>query len=292
MKPAMLATVLLGLVVLPLGAQNMSETPHGKELPFSFGPFAGDIHRELGLSDSQVKQINTIFEANRRSVGELRSEVEKKETELQVALETGTIGLAQAEKAVDAVLEARGRLSKTQTMMMIQMRLVMTSDQWHKAVDIQRSTLRTIAASTPPAVDSTRPKDQNEFYSTQVLRTINTAQVTFAKTYNKGFADGLNRLGTPAAGGHYDDNHADLVDPYLAGVANGTNFTFTKYNYRFTFTPGPGSYGSIASYTLIGQPLEYGVSGKHSYYTDQTGIIHETTENRVATASDPAIASK
>ena len=293
MKQAMLATTLLGLLVLPLGAQGVSETPHGRELPFNFA-LSNDMAREVGMTDSQMKQIGTVFTANRTTMQELRDEVGKKEAELQAVLDAGTVDMAQAEKAVDAVLEARNRLAKTQTMMMIQMRLILTGDQWHKMAELQRTASRgqTVGSMTPQ-VDASRPQwEKNEASAIATMRTLNTAEVVFASTYNKGFSDGLNRLGTPATG-QPSDSHADLIDPILSGVANGgTNLSFTKNGYRFTYTPGPGSYPLIIKYAVVAQPLDYGVSGKRSFYTDQSAIIRETSDNRLATANDPSITGR
>ena len=63
----------------------------------------------------------------------------------------------------------------------------------------------------------------------------------------------------------------------------------THNGYRFTYTPGPGQYGSIRTYAIVAQPLEYGVSGIRSFFTDQTAIIHATSENRPASANDPPL---
>jgi Spy/CpxP family protein refolding chaperone len=293
MRQTLLATILLGLLVLPLGAQNVSETPHGRELPFNWS-LNPDIAREVGITDSQIKQIGSVFEVNRRTVQELRDEVGKREAELQAALDAGTVDLAQAEKALDAVLESRNRLAKTQTMIMIQMRLILSNDQWHKMSDLQRKSQQAQAASSytvTPTSDGTRI-GANEATAVAVLRTLNTAEITFVHSYNKGFTDGLNRLGTPASG-HYDENHADMVDPTLSGVANGgTNFSFTKNGYRFTYTPGGGGFGNITTYTVTGQPMEYGVTGKRSFYTDNMAVIHETSDNRAATANDPSLSGR
>jgi hypothetical protein len=149
-----------------------------------------------------------------------------------------------------------------------------------------------VASMTPP-VDPSQPAwVRNESSAIATMRTLNTAEVVFASTYNKGFSDGLNRLGTPATG-QPNESHADLVDPILSGVANGgSNLSFTKNGYRFTFVPAPGSFGLLITYTILAQPLEYGVSGKRSFYTDHRAIIHETTDNRAATANDPSLGSR
>jgi Spy/CpxP family protein refolding chaperone len=292
MKQAMLATILLGLLVLPLGAQPMAETPHGRELPFNFA-ISNEMAHEVGITDSQTKQFSSVMTANRRALQDLRDEVGKKEADLQAVLDLGTVDIAQAEKAVDAVLEARNRLAKTQTMMMIQLRLILNGDQWHNLVELQRKAMQgQIVGSVTPQANSGSRTDMNEASAIATVRTLNTAEFTFLSSYTKGFTDGLNRLGAPASG-HYDENHADMVDKFLSGFAEGgTNFSFTKNGYRFTYTPGPGGFGNIKTYTITAQPLEYGVTGKRSFYTDNIAVIHETSDNRAATASDPSITGR
>ena len=137
----------------------------------------------------------------------------------------------------------------------------------------------------------TRPRpvgpEANEASATATLRTYNTAEITFASTYNKGFTEGLNRLATPLGGAQPDVYHADMVDPILSGMSEGgTNLSMTKNGYKFTYTPGSGAFGQIASYTITAEPVEYGVSGKRSFYTDQSAVIRVTPDNRPANAGD------
>src|SRR6267154_5669602 len=62
----------------------------------------------------------------------------------------------------------------------------------------------------------------NEASATATLRTLNTSEVTYASTYNSGFTDNLNKLGTPGSANQPSANYADLVDPVLAGVQGGS----------------------------------------------------------------------
>jgi len=128
------------------------------------------------------------------------------------------------------------------------------------------------------------------------LRILGTAELTFADTYDSGFSDGLNRLGPAAASTQADVNHVDLLDPVRAGLApGGTNSSFERSGYRFTYTPGPrDAKGAINSYTIIARPIKYGkvyAEGKmvRSFFTDQSGIIRFTSEERPATATDPVL---
>ena len=97
------------------------------------------------------------------------------------------------------------------------------------------------------------------------------------------------RLGSPGEGKQPNQSSADLVDEVLSGQVNGTATTFTKNGYRFTYTPGAAGFGQIATYTITAQPLEYGVSGLRSFFTDQSAVLRSTDENRVATERDNPI---
>jgi hypothetical protein len=60
--------------------------------------------------------------------------------------------------------------------------------------------------------------------------------------------------------------------------------------YETQFTPGaPNASGQIANYSLTCRPSNYGY---RNFYSDETGVIHSTRENRPATAQDPVILFK
>jgi hypothetical protein len=57
--------------------------------------------------------------------------------------------------------------------------------------------------------------------------------------------------------------------------------------YEVQYTPGPSDANAvIRSYSLEARPGNYGY---RSFYTDVTGLVRATTENRAATSSDPPI---
>jgi prepilin-type N-terminal cleavage/methylation domain-containing protein len=130
----------------------------------------------------------------------------------------------------------------------------------------------------------------NEASATSSLRTINTAEVTFASTYNSGFSDTLQRLGAPAAGAQPTDAAADLLDPVLSGNSTGGSATtFAKSGYNFLYTPQSGAaYGVIASYTLNADPQARGSSGGRSFFTDQSAVVRGNPTAQ-ATVSDTPI---
>lgn len=138
------------------------------------------------------------------------------------------------------------------------------------------------ALQAPPGV-------VHEMRATSTLRTINTAQTTFAETYQRGFTESLNQLG-PAASGQPSLASAGLVEPLPAGLClGGTGNSFYAWGYRFEYTPGPGGFGGITAYTLTARPIVPRSTGVRSFFTDQSGIIRYTCENRPATAEDTPI---
>ena len=57
--------------------------------------------------------------------------------------------------------------------------------------------------------------------------------------------------------------------------------------YQVQYTPGPvGSDARVHSYVLLARPGNYSY---RSFYTDETGVLRATRENRPATAQDPPI---
>jgi beta-alanine degradation protein BauB len=129
--------------------------------------------------------------------------------------------------------------------------------------------------------------ESNETQAVATLRTYNTAEVTYASTYNLGFTDGLRRLGPPLAGRQPNQDHADLVNPLMAGMtAGGTDRSIVKDGYRFTYTPAAVAFGMMPTYTITAVPVDFGVSGKRSFFTDQSAVVRSTLENRPATARD------
>ncbi len=114
------------------------------------------------------------------------------------------------------------------------------------------------------------------------LRTINTAESTYADTYKAGFSPSLAALGPPPGDAQPSASAAGLIDPVLAsGVKTG---------YRFTYTPGPPDMtGHIKTYAVVARPVVYGTTGSMSYFTDQSGVIRMTGEDRPATGKDTPV---
>jgi len=129
----------------------------------------------------------------------------------------------------------------------------------------------------------------NQASSLGSLRTINTAAISYAQTYHRGFPPSLAALGSPKAESpnasvRPSEKGADLIDEYLAAGR--------KSNYRFTYLAGPAdSTGKIQTYTVHADPIEPGKTGKWYYFTDQTNVIR-SERGKEASESSTSIAGQ
>jgi hypothetical protein len=114
------------------------------------------------------------------------------------------------------------------------------------------------------------------------LRIINTAEETYRATYKKGYSPTLKALAPPSNGAPASPAAAGLIDDVLASGR--------KTGYTFTYTPGPvNSAGQITTYSVTAVPSDPTCTQWGRHFTDETGIIRQTLENRPATAQDPPI---
>lgn len=121
------------------------------------------------------------------------------------------------------------------------------------------------------------------------LRTYNTAEVTYASTYNTGYSATLGYLGPPAAGAMPTATAAGLVDDVLSG-GSPTAMGAVKSGYSFTYSPGPVVGGRIDTYQFWADPVTSGTTGTNSYYTNQSGVIRVNANNTQASSADSPLA--
>ena len=95
----------------------------------------------------------------------------------------------------------------------------------------------------------------NQAAAVASLRTLETAEVTYAVTYNQGYSSTLAQLGP--SNGSSSPQAADLVDNLLANGEKG--------GYTYVYVPGPVVDGKIDTYTLKALPSAPCASGYLSY---------------------------
>jgi len=134
---------LIPATVLAQGPMGMGSMGPGMGMGPHHGPFGtwwknSEVVKELQLTDAQVKQIEQTFLDYRLKLIDLRADVERQETKLQPLLEADQPSEHEVSSQVDALVAARGKLEKTNTMMMLAIRRVLSVDQWKKLQAIER----------------------------------------------------------------------------------------------------------------------------------------------------------
>jgi prepilin-type N-terminal cleavage/methylation domain-containing protein len=116
----------------------------------------------------------------------------------------------------------------------------------------------------------------NEASAVGSLRTINTAEVTYASTYpSQGFAT-LAALGGPA-GAASSSSQAEVIDNVLASG--------TKSGYYFTVT-ATGT-APISTYSSNADPQISDQTGKRHFYSDASGVIRYNSSAAATSADNP-----
>jgi|SRR5579859_5536457 len=108
------------------------------------------------------------------------------------------------------------------------------------------------------------------------LRAINAAEGEYSSKYNRGYSPNLNALGPSSGSAQPGASTAGLIDSALAsGMIKA---------YTFIYSPGPrDSSGHILSYTLSAR---CSCAKGNNYFTQESGVIRYTHENRPANAKD------
>jgi type IV pilus assembly protein PilA len=121
----------------------------------------------------------------------------------------------------------------------------------------------------------------NEASAVGSVRTINTAEVTYASTYPQtGFATTLSVLGGTAATA--SSASALLLDTVLSSG--------TKSGYTFAINNATGS--PVSTYEVNADPVTAGQTGQRHFYSDASGVIRYNTTctaANCATSSDNSL---
>lgn len=130
----------------------------------------------------------------------------------------------------------------------------------------------------------------NESSAISSLRTINTAEVTYATVYpGVGYSNDLPSLGgAPAVcgvPGGASSVTACIVDDVLA---TATTLATAKSGYFFTYALAAAAGGVNTAYSVTGTPTIVGTAGQRYFFTDQSGVLRYALAGP-ATAASSAI---
>ena len=91
-----------------------------------------DVVSKLGLSDSQVTQLNQVFYNHKMKLIDYGADMEKQDLKLQTILDADQPDEAQVNSQVDQVLSARGKLEREFTAMNLDLRKQLSLEQWRQ----------------------------------------------------------------------------------------------------------------------------------------------------------------
>ena len=172
-----LAIVFCGLAVaqempppaegMPAGPPRAVQLGHGPNGPFIRMDRPGKwwkdsaLMKDIGVSDDQVTKIEKIFQDHRLRLIDLHADLEKQEVILEPLVEADQPVESQVAAQIDKVAQARANLEKSDALMLLAIRRVLTVDQWKKLRDMpvvntfhygperRANTLQPFAAPTP-----------------------------------------------------------------------------------------------------------------------------------------------
>lgn len=96
-----------------------------------------DIAKKLQLSDSQIGQLDQTFYDHKLKLIDYGAEMEKQDLKLQALLDADVPNEGQVETQVDQVLAARGKLEREFTLMNLDLRKVLSLEQWRQLKSIR-----------------------------------------------------------------------------------------------------------------------------------------------------------
>ena len=130
MRTTLFVAALAALAVVPAaGAAGMPEGKWWKN---------PSVTAELGLTPDQSTEIEKVFVRSRSKLIDLKADLEKKQLDLQVAMEDKTADRGAVEKKIESVENARAALQKTRALMILDMKQILKPAQWERLVQMHQ----------------------------------------------------------------------------------------------------------------------------------------------------------
>ena len=128
-KPWLIAALPAALFLASSSAAQMVEMPAGKwwKRP--------KVVEALQITAEQQQRLDEVFSKNRRAFVDLKADVDRRTIDLEEALASREVDPKKVAAASDSLEQARGRLGKARTMMVVDMRAILTEAQWKQILD-------------------------------------------------------------------------------------------------------------------------------------------------------------
>ena len=116
---------LIAIFVAAFAASAFAQLPPGKwwRRP--------DIINQLALSEDQQGRLDAIFRSSASDLIDLRGAVEKQNIALRGEIDQPQLNRANIQRIAGLLNEARGRLFQRELAMLVEMRSVLTDQQWN-----------------------------------------------------------------------------------------------------------------------------------------------------------------
>jgi len=113
------------------GPPGMAPRPGGmkRREPMKFWNNS-EIATKLNLTDQQKQQLESTFTGYRLKLIDLHAAVQREEVKLEPLIQADKLDEGAITKQVDTLVAARGQLEKTMAMMGVDIRKVLSTDQW------------------------------------------------------------------------------------------------------------------------------------------------------------------
>jgi protein CpxP len=109
---------------------------HGRHMAGMHGEMPPEmwskVADELGLNQDQKTKLDAIRQQNRINLIDLHASLEKEEATLEPLMKADTPDEGKITSQIDKVAQARAELEKAHARMLLQIRTVLTADQWSK----------------------------------------------------------------------------------------------------------------------------------------------------------------
>lgn len=127
-----------------LGRPGPAGPPPGRGMGPGPGTWWKDSEavKKLGVSETQVGQIEQAFLAHRLRLVDLRADLEKQELNLQPLLDADRPDETKVAAQIDLITAARGRLEKEHASMLLAIRRVLSTEQWKQLQALQHERVK------------------------------------------------------------------------------------------------------------------------------------------------------
>jgi Spy/CpxP family protein refolding chaperone len=89
----------------------------------------------LHLTPDQQQRLEEIFARSRRGFVDLKAEVERRQIDVEELMAKKDSDAKKVASAIDALDQAKLRLGKARTMMIVEMRQILTAEQWQTILE-------------------------------------------------------------------------------------------------------------------------------------------------------------